>query len=197
MQKKNIFLVRHGQTDYNKKQRFLGRTNAELNSFGREQAGEIKKILEAKKIEKVFTSPLKRARETAEHCYPSKPIIKDCLMERDFGAFDGKTRMQAIQMVKKTFPNKTFPTKGFEFIDYCLGREPLGGEEIRILEKRVMNCFEDILKSKEENIAIFSHAIWIKALLRQLKLIDKDFDLHTGSIVLLKTGKKNGLHIIR
>jgi len=197
MKEKNIFLVRHGQTDYNKKQRFLGRINAELNVFGKKQAREIKDALENKEIEKVFTSPLKRARETAELCFPKKARIKDCLMERDFGMFDGKTRLQAVQIVKKVYPEKNFPAKGFEFIDFCLGREKFGGEQIRKLEKRVFNCFENIMESREENIAVFSHAIWIKTLLRQLKLIDHNFDLHTGSIVLLKTGKKNEIRIIR
>ena len=61
-----IYIVRHGQTDWNVEGRNQGRTDIELNETGIKQAEEIAKKLEGKKFDMVFSSPLKRAYKTAQ-----------------------------------------------------------------------------------------------------------------------------------
>ena len=61
-----LYLIRHGQTTWNAEGRLQGRTDTELNENGREAAINYGKTLTDIKFDKVFASPLKRARETAE-----------------------------------------------------------------------------------------------------------------------------------
>lgn len=60
-----IILVRHGDTDWNVEEVFRGRADIELNETGIEQARLLAKYLESVPIEAVYSSPLKRALETA------------------------------------------------------------------------------------------------------------------------------------
>ena len=62
-----IYVVRHGQTDWNLEGRFQGRIDIPLNEKGKSQAKKTKEKLEGIKFDKVFSSPLKRALETAKN----------------------------------------------------------------------------------------------------------------------------------
>ena len=61
-----IFLTRHGQTDWNVIERLQGQTDIELNDEGRQQAEETGELIKDENIDLIITSPLKRAKETAE-----------------------------------------------------------------------------------------------------------------------------------
>ena len=61
-----LYLIRHGQTDQNKRKCLQGRSDIELNDYGRELAVKTAEGLQEVKIDMIFTSPLKRAAETAE-----------------------------------------------------------------------------------------------------------------------------------
>ena len=61
-----IYFVRHGQTEWNKIGRMQGRIDIELNNEGKQQAMIVREKLKGVKFDKVFSSPLKRAVETAE-----------------------------------------------------------------------------------------------------------------------------------
>ncbi|WP_418418464.1 histidine phosphatase family protein [Blautia sp.] len=83
----DIYLIRHGMTEGNKYQRYIGTTDEPLCPEGRE---EIKKISYGVPDE-VFVSPMIRCRETAELLFPQKRLrIIDQLAECDFGAFENK-----------------------------------------------------------------------------------------------------------
>jgi phosphoserine phosphatase len=64
--KRRIYLIRHGETEFNRMGVFRGRFEVDLNERGRKQAGEIAQALKGKDLEIIYTGPLRRARETAE-----------------------------------------------------------------------------------------------------------------------------------
>jgi len=60
-----LVLVRHGETDWNRERRFQGHADTPLNDSGRRQAGELAALLRSDGLSAVYTSPLRRAKETA------------------------------------------------------------------------------------------------------------------------------------
>lgn len=88
-----LYLVRHGETDWNRDRRIQGRTDVPLNEAGRAQARAVARILARRSWDAVLTSPLSRARETAEIIAGvlelDAPEVFDGAMERDYGAAEG------------------------------------------------------------------------------------------------------------
>jgi len=88
-----IYLVRHGQTEWNMESRIQGRKDIDLTDFGREEAYGLQSLVAELDIDIVISSPLKRAKETAQILANNKlPItFDDRLIERDWGINEGKT----------------------------------------------------------------------------------------------------------
>lgn len=90
-----IFLIRHGQTDWNIQGRFQGREDIPLNEAGILQAEECGKALKGEPFKAVITSPLKRASKTAqiiaEIVAVKQIIIENQIIERDFSKVSGMT----------------------------------------------------------------------------------------------------------
>ena len=88
-----IYLVRHGETEWNKVRRFQGRSNLPLNKEGKKQVKALALALKNKPLTAIYTSPLIRALETARLIkvfHPSIPIFEEKgLIEMDLGEFDG------------------------------------------------------------------------------------------------------------
>lgn len=80
-----IYIVRHGETDWNKEGKLQGHTDTELNDTGRKQALILKDKLQNIHFDKVFVSPLKRTRQTAEIITKSPQIIDSRIIERNNG----------------------------------------------------------------------------------------------------------------
>ena len=90
-----ILLTRHGQTDWNVLGKIQGCTDIELNETGIEQAKLEKEKLSNYDIDVIITSPLKRAKKTAEIINEGRniPIVEsNSIKERCFGNFEGKTK---------------------------------------------------------------------------------------------------------
>lgn len=86
----NIYVVRHGQTDWNREGRIQGGTDNPLNSTGREQAATLGRTLADVRVDAVYTSSHQRARQTAAVLEGRAPIVAmDELRERFFGKFEG------------------------------------------------------------------------------------------------------------
>ena len=88
----NIYVIRHGQTPWNVERRLQGRSDTDLNEIGREMAIETGKAFQKVHFDVVFTSPLKRARETAELFLGDRkvPVIEEPrIQEISFGDYEG------------------------------------------------------------------------------------------------------------
>ena len=84
-----LVLIRHGATEGNKEHRYIGRTDEPLSSEAKEKLSAEANCYP--RIDRLFTSPMKRCIETAEIIYPDqKPFVVDPLREMDFGEFEGK-----------------------------------------------------------------------------------------------------------
>jgi broad specificity phosphatase PhoE len=92
-----ILLVRHGETDWNREGRFQGWADPPLNHAGRAQARELAERLEATPFAAVYTSDLRRARETAAlvaERHGVAVVTEPGLREIDVGSWSGLTRAE-------------------------------------------------------------------------------------------------------
>lgn len=92
-----ILVARHGETDWNRAQRWQGQADPVLNELGREQARELGERLAGERLEAIYTSDLRRAHETAEIVGErlGLPVTTDPdLREIDVGTWSGLTREQ-------------------------------------------------------------------------------------------------------
>lgn len=92
-----IYIVRHGETLWNREKRLQGSADIALSSYGRELAIETGKQLSDISFDRVFSSPLKRAYETACLIRPMQAeeiITDDRLRELNFGVYEGRTMQE-------------------------------------------------------------------------------------------------------
>jgi len=95
-----LFLVRHGETDWNAAGRWQGQTDVPLNPRGREQAREVAGRLRSVGLAAIASSDLLRARTTAEIVAAELGLavshLDAALRERRFGCFEGLTREEVV-----------------------------------------------------------------------------------------------------
>lgn len=147
-----IYLIRHGETDWNKQKRIQGREDIELNDNGITQAQKCGYVLQGLPIDIIVSSPLKRAKETAEIIALSVGIndvmIEDNLIERDYGKLSGLDPGE-----RELFSNS--------------GQDD-GVENWDDLNQRVMNVLKYYSGNIYQNIVMVSHGGAINAVLATL-----------------------------
>lgn len=150
----NIFLLRHGETNWNQEGRLQGRTDIPLNQNGRSQIRHSAEILAelSPGIDLIFSSPLSRARESAEIVadrlkYSKADILVESLLtERCFGTCEGLSAAERNQK----YPNGIYP-----------GMEPLED-----LFKRAYSALDQImiLSGNKQNILVAAHGAILYAI---------------------------------
>jgi broad specificity phosphatase PhoE len=151
-----IVLVRHGETDWNRERRFQGHADIPLNDAGRRQARELAELLRAEGLSAVYTSPLGRARETAEivaERLELTPIELAALREIDVGDWQGLT----VDEVRARYPEQAS-------VAWRSGWP--NGETHEELSDRVVPALLDLARQREgERILGVTHAGPIRAAL--------------------------------
>ena len=95
-----LIVIRHGETEWSKQGRHTGRTDIELTERGRHEATDAARTLDGWSVDRAYTSPLSRARETAELVAPSCGLaVDDSLVEWDYGVFEGETTAQTRERI--------------------------------------------------------------------------------------------------
>ena len=127
-----ILLARHGETDWNREGRFQGWADPPLNATGCAQAVELSVELMAEELAAVYSSPLRRAYETAEIVAASRglePVTVDELREVDVGSWSGLRRAEIEQR---------FPEQYARWLDYGQGWED--GETYEAMARRALTA---------------------------------------------------------
>ncbi len=87
-----LWLIRHGETEWSLSGAHTSRTDIPLTEHGRERAVELRDYLNDTKFDAVFVSPMQRAQETCRIAgFGSQMQIEDGLKEWDYGVYEGKT----------------------------------------------------------------------------------------------------------
>ena len=152
-----IFIVRHGETDSNKARKLMGKgVDEPLNIEGIKQAYEFAKKIHKDDFDVIFTSPLKRAKQTADIISKETniPIIeKDEIVERDFGSMSGKSWDEMIAEIKSE--NINFKEKDFEQkYDY----RPYGGECVEDVKERLLKFITELKTNySDKKVLVVAH----------------------------------------
>lgn len=152
-----IYIVRHGETDSNKAGKLMGqRIDESLNAEGLKQARKLAEDLALDKFDVIFSSPLKRAVETAKIISDKMrvPVVhRKNLMERDFGNLSGRSW---DEMLKGVGPEITdFRSKDFE---QSYNYRPYGGESVEDVKKRFLEFIEELKKDySDKKVLIVAH----------------------------------------
>ncbi|MBR1660468.1 MAG: histidine phosphatase family protein, partial [Oscillospiraceae bacterium] len=153
-----IYLIRHGQTALNSAQALQGRGDHPLNETGLQQARRAGEALRRRGIvfQRVFTSPLIRAVQTAEAVAPEVAAETDPrLIEMDYGPYEG-TDLRNLP-----------PEILFFFSDFAHNPAPEGMEQLSSVVERV-GAFLEELRPLRGNILVSTHAIARKGALEYL-----------------------------
>ena len=196
---KNILLIRHGQSEWNKLNLFTGFKNIELSELGIEEAnkaGQNFKNLDIK-FNIVFTSELKRAQETAKIILQNldqwdflnnegKIISNINLNERDYGDLTGLNKKETAEKFGEEQVHKW--RRGYS-------DQPPNGESLEDVVRRVTKYFEEVIKpaiqsNENDNILIAAHGNSLRALLIVMNI----YEPHNINSVELSTGVP--IHVI-
>lgn len=156
-----IYIVRHGQTEQNLKKRMQGRSDFPLTDLGREQAQAVGTQFRDAGIsfDKVYTSPLIRAIETAKLMAGDDVPLEtaDLLIEMDYGPYEG------------TDLNDLPPEVAEFFRDFAHNPAPEGMEQLSEVVDRERRFLEQLKEiAGEDNILLSTHAIAMKGILEYL-----------------------------
>ncbi len=100
-----FYFIRHGETQWNAEGRICGRSDVDLSEIGREQAQRLADRLKSVAIDAIYSSPLRRARQTAEIIAQAtglKPLVEEGLVELNYGSWEGKTFREIIERERET-----------------------------------------------------------------------------------------------
>lgn len=149
-----ILLIRHGETEWNRIHRFQGRIDVPLNQKGIDQAQALARTLKNERLVAIYSSPLKRAMETARSVksfHPSTPLFEEAgMIEMDLGEFDG----MEVQRWAEHFPD--FRKR---WLEAPAALKMPGGESLQEVQNRVVDTLERITQnySPESTLLISSH----------------------------------------
>ncbi len=141
-----LILARHGETDSHRANRFQGHADPPLNELGRTQSAELAETLAGEDIARVYTSPLRRARETAEIVAARlglevAPV--EALREIDVGSWSGLTRDEIAERFPEAYARWLDGGRGFD-----------DGETYEALAERVVPALRLLAAQHEDDVVL-------------------------------------------
>ena len=181
-----LLVIRHGETEWSRTGRHTGSSDIPLNEQGRQEARDAARTLDGWSVARAYSSPLARARETAELVDPACGVVVDPdLVEWDYGVYEGRTTLQ-IREAEPSWSVWTHPMKGGESVD------DVGARVDRFLARRLADV-------ELGNTAVFAHGHVLAILIARwcdLAAIEgRRFPLATATVSLLGWHRED--HVIR
>ncbi len=181
----NIYVFRHGRTEFNVKGFFTGHKHTQLTWRGKMDAKKVAKLLKSKKFQVAFYTVLPRSKETLNYILKYHPeckkiLIDNRMIERSYGDLEGTTHKEFIKKIgKKSYDLRVegdaienLNLKFRKKVEKFLGEEEYkaihrgynvaapNGESFEDVEKRVKSFIiylKKFIKKNKVNVAISAH----------------------------------------
>lgn len=159
-----LFLVRHGETDWNKNGIFRGTSDVPLNDVGRAQVASLGKALSDIPIRKIYSSHLSRALDTAKaiargHRQERIITVDEGLSDIDRGEWAGLTHQQAKEKYPELYEKWFSAPQEVQFP---------GGNALSYIQDRSRAVIERIQREFNGDVVVVTHHVVIRALLCSL-----------------------------
>jgi probable phosphoglycerate mutase len=180
-----IFLIRHGETDWNVEKRLQGHLDIALNAEGERQAAALGRALAEESVDAVYASDLQRAMQTALAIAAPRGMqvrVERELRERSYGAFEGLLHGD----IHARYPEAYAMLRARD-ID---ARYPMGvqqAETLREFSQRAIGVITRLANAhRNKKIVIVSHGGLLECIYRAANALDlsppRDFDIKNASI---------------
>lgn len=157
-----LILIRHSQTDYNLENKYCGFKDIGLNKIGKAQARRIEAKLKDLKIDKIFSSDLKRSCQTAKIIFGNRcRIVKNKnLREINFGKWEGFNYKQIL---------KRFPATYKKWLKNPFSVDITSGEKMSHFINRIKKELKNIIKNdSDKTVALIIHSGPIRVILNTM-----------------------------
>ena len=173
-QRQELWLIRHGETEWSAAKRHTGRTDIPLTPTGERQAAALGQSLGDRRFGLVLSSPLRRASETCRLAGYGKPAeVTDDLCEWDYGVYEGRT----TEEIRLEQPGWSIWTASVP-----------NGESIEQVGRRAQRVIQRVL-AIDGDVALFAHAHMLRILTACWLGLSPDagrlFELGTASVSVL------------
>lgn len=147
-----LCILRHGRTKANEEGIYIGRTDYPLSEAGKEQLREMYETHEYPKVERVYSSPLERAVQSAQILFPDREITEvEDLQEMDFGVFEGLPAEELLEL-------DTYK----KWLKGGLDNPPPNGESLRNMMVRCYTALNgiilDMMKEDVTTAGVMTHS---------------------------------------
>lgn len=184
-----LWLIRHGETEWSANGRHTSRTDLPLTEMGRQRAAKLGKYLAGTTFAAVLESPMLRARETCEIAgFGAQAVVDNDLREWDYGVYEGRTSAE-IQEEIPGWSVWTYPIIGGETVEH------VGERADRVIARSLAavgdptSQNQDVEHPTGARVALFAHAHILRILAaRWIGLQARGgslFALDTGSVSVL------------
>ena len=187
-----IYLTRHGETEWNIEKRLQGRGDSPLTENGIQRAKELRDRIKNIDIDVIYSSPIKRALNTANILRGNKNIdiiTDDSLMEMCFGDYEGKK----IDIIQKENPSWDINLIMQGNVEICAPN----GENLKEVRERISKLMNKIIAENiGKSILIVTHGITLKALMYYFKDEDVNSEvMGQATLTKINIDEKNNFYI--
>lgn len=187
-----IFLVRHGETLWNRDFLYQGQKDVPLSEEGKRQAQKLARALESEKFSAIYSSDLSRAFETAGEIAKPHGLDVICakeLREINFGLWEGHSYKEL---------QEKYPVEFSMWLNDPINNSPPEGESLKEFTRRVVTYLSEVAaKHRGEKVLAVTHAGAIRAVL--MSMLDLDvkhfwkFKISNASLTVVNLDDRGGV----